>query len=228
MEFRHSLFHVHVHLRIFLIFSFLEIPERLLLFFLVKYDWDPAALRKAALLAWKSLCRFACSHRFKHSKSYCFINAEELLLVSIRSFGLEHLDCEIPSVPDMYLLCPYSIASEDGTIYKPLILFCQRNWPEIWNSQTSSDEDLLRASSDKYNFGKAKEWYKYPIKDEKSDDIWSENFNAAKRRKCVLEKDIHSDVDEEDDVILVDANRTIIEESILANTTSSSNSDCEE
>lgn len=144
-------------------------------------------------------------------------------MVSIRSFGLEHLDCEIPSVPDIYLLCPYSIATENGTIYKPLILFCQRNWPEIWNSQTSSDEDLLRSSSDKYNFGKAKEWYKFPIKDENSDDTWSENLNAAKRRKCVLEDNIDSDAEGEDDVVILNAERTIIEESILVDLSTSSN-----
>ena len=184
----------------------------------MKYEWDPAALRKAALLTWKSLCRFACSQRFKHAKSYCFINAEELLLVSIRSFGLEHLDSEIPSVPDMYLLCPTSIASVDGTIHKPLVLFCQRNWPEIWNSQTSSDDDLLRASSDKFNFGKAKEWYKFPINDEKSDDFWSSNLNAAKRRKCVPDDDDDSDGDE---VICLGYKRDIADVTVLTPNTSS-------
>ena len=154
-------------------------------------------LRKAALLTWKSLCRFACSHRFKHAKSFCFINAEELLLVSLRSFGLEHLDKEIPSVPDLYLICPSSVVDEKGTIYKPLVLYCQRNWPEEWNSQTSSDEDILRSSSEKYNFEKAKEWYKFPIKDEKLDDVWSNKLNAAKRRKCG-----HDDrLIEDDDVV---------------------------
>ena len=156
-------------------------------------------LRKAALLTWKSLCRFACSHRFKHAKTFCFINVEELLLVSLRSFGLEHLDQEIPSKPDMYLICPSSVVDEKGTIYKPLVLFCQRNWPEEWNSQTSSDEDILRTSSEKYNFEKAKEWYKYPIKDENLDDVWSNKLNAAKRRKCCRE-----DYCEDDDDVICD------------------------
>ena len=84
----------------------------------------------------------------------------------------------------MYLLCPASIATEDGTIHKPLILFCQRNWPEDWNSQTSDDEDILRMNSDGYNFGKADEWYKFPIYDEHLEDKWSNKWNAAKKRKC--------------------------------------------
>ena len=172
----------------------------------VKYDWDPTALRKAALLTWKSLSRFACSHRFKHAKTFCFMNAEELFLVSIRSFGLELLEKEIPSIPDMYLLCPSSVVTEDGIIYKPLILFCQRNWPEEWNSQTSDDEDILRTNSDKYNFSKADEWYKFPIYDEELDDRWSNKYNAAKKRKCtkIIASDESSAVTfDSDDVVTI-------------------------
>ena len=81
----------------------------------------------------------------------------------------------------------------------------------------------MRASSDKYNFCKAKEWYKYPIRDEKSDDIWSENLNAAKRRKCIRDEDDDSDIDEDKDVIFVDAKRDIIEVPILTPEDSSEN-----
>ena len=175
-------------------------------------------LRKAALLTWKSLCRFACSHRFKHAKTFCFMNAEELLLVSLRSFGLEHLDQEIPSTPDMYLICPSSVVDTKGTVYKPLVLFCQRNWPEEWNSQTSSDEDILRSSSQKYNFEKAKEWYKYPIKDENLVDTWSNKLNAAKRRKCCPDDNIGED----DDVIVQGETDNSLNLSIMPSPISSS------
>ena len=178
-------------------------------------------------MTWKSLSRFACSHRFKHAKSFCFINAEELLLVSIRSFGLELLDKEIPSVPDMYLLCPSSVVTEHGTIFKPLILFCQRNWPEEWNSQTSDDEDILRMNSERYNFSKADEWYKFPIHDEKLEDKWSNKLNASKKRKCCKfgPTTISCDEYEEDGEVFSDVNGSDTHDtSILPSPISSDNS----
>ena len=181
----------------------------------MKYGWEPSALRKAALLVWKSICRYACAQKFRHAKTYCFINAEELLLVSIRSFGLENLDSEIPSLPDLYLLCPASIADGEGTIHKPLVLFCQRNWPEVWNSQTSSDEDILRNNSDNYNFGKAREWYKYPIREESPSDFWSNKLNAPKRRKCDGGQDVDTDNDDDDDVEFIGAKEGILDNTVL-------------
>ena len=194
----------------------------------MKYEWDPAALRKAALLTWKSLSRYACSHRFKHAKSFCFINAEELLLVSIRSFGLELLDSEIPTVPDMYLLCPSSVVTEDGTVHKPLILFCQRNWPEEWNSQTSDDDDILRTNSDRYNFSKADEWYKFPIYDENLADKWSNKLNAAKKRKCCKMETLDSacnDYEEDEEVFSAADDTEALDLSIMPSPISSNNSE---
>ena len=39
-------------------------------------------------------------------------------------------------------------------------------------------------NSDKFNFSKADEWYKFPIYDDKLEDEWSNKLNAAKRQKC--------------------------------------------
>ena len=157
---------------------------------LVKYNWDPVSLRRAALLVWKSLSRYICSSSFKHSKTFCFINVEELLLVCVRSFGLEGLDSEVPMVPDVYLTCPCSVVDVNGKIFKPLILYCQRNWPEEWNVQTSSDEDNFVENSDKHNFNRAKEWFKHPVVDLQSEDFWANALNPRKKRKCTRDLEL--------------------------------------
>ena len=145
------------------------------------------------MLVWKSFTRFICSTQFKHSRTLCFINIEEMLLVCLRSFGLEGLDSEIPQVPDIYLTCPCSVVDQNGKVFKPLIVHCQRNWPEDWNPQTSSDEEYFIENSDKANFSSAKEWFKHPVVDHRSEDFWANNLNPCKKRKCARKLEISPD-----------------------------------
>ena len=127
----------------------------------------------------------------------------------------------------MYLLCPSSVVTENGTVHKPLVLFCQRNWPEEWNSQTSDDEDILRTNSERYNFSKADEWYKFPIYDEKLEDRWSNKWNASKKRKCCKVGPVTITCDEDEEDVEVFSNEDDYDDhdkSILPSPISSDNS----